>query len=103
MAETQLAKMICEKIRSIMKFTLSLEEYSYRENGRNDPRYKTFKQQLMANTYENTRELLKSLESLGLISKVEDVDEDVKGGFKDSPSGGSGFINSEDFDDWLNS
>lgn len=92
--EKQLAKMVYHRVMSIMKFTLSLEEYSYREQGRNDPRYKTFKQQLMANTYENLRELFEDLANLGLIEKTID-EEDVKGGYQPTPSGGSGYLNTE--------
>jgi len=99
---TQLASKIFHRVMSIMKFTLNLEEYSYREKGRDDPRYKTFKQQLMANTYENLRGLCEELEKDGVIKSTDDG-EDVKGGYKPTPSGGSGYINSKDFDEWLNS
>lgn len=87
---------------SIMKNTLELEEFSYREKGRNDPRYKTFKKHLMANTYENTRQLFEELAALGIIEKTNDG-EDVKDGYKDTPSGGSGYVNNPDFDEWINS
>lgn len=98
--ENQLAKLIYHRVMSVMKFTLSLEEYSYREQGRNDPRYKTFKQQLMSNTYENLRELFGNLAELGLMEKTID-DEDVKGGFRPSISGGSGYVNSVNLQKWL--
>ena len=102
MEDTQLAKMIYHRVMSIMKFTLNLEEYSYRERGRNDPRYKTFKQQLMSATYENIRQLFKDMESLGIVEPTTD-EEDVKDGYKPTPSGGSGYINTEEFDAWVNS
>lgn len=100
MEDTQLAKMIYHRVMAIMKFTLNLEEFSYREKGRNDPRYKTFKQQLMSNTYENLRELFADLEKQGVLSKTDET-EDVKDGYKPTPSGGSGYVNSEAFDRWL--
>lgn len=97
----QLAGLIYHRCMSIMKYTLELEEFSYREKGRNDPRYKTFKKHLMYNTYRNLRCLFEDLEKLGVIVPTE-YEEDVKDGYKDSPSGGSGYINSPDFDEWLN-
>jgi hypothetical protein len=100
MEDTQLAKMIYHRVMAIMKFALNLEEFSYREKGRNDPRYKTFKQQLMSNTYENLRELFADLEKQGVLSKTDET-EDVKDGYKPTPSGGSGYVNSEAFDRWL--
>lgn len=102
MEDTQLAKMIYHKAMSIMKFTLNLEEYSYRENGRNDPRYKTFKQQLMAATYDNLRQLFEELERAGLLVPTAEA-EDVKDGYKPTDSGGSGYINSPELDEWLQS
>ena len=97
---TQLAKAIYHRAMSIMKFTLNLEEYSYREKGRDDPRYKTFKQQLMANTYDNLRSLFEDLEDMGFVVPV-DIDEDVKGGYKPSASGGSGYVNTKELDSIL--
>lgn len=87
---------------SIMKQTLELEELSYRENGRNDPRYKTFKKHLMATTYDALRELFTELEQLGIVQRT-DYEENLKNGYKDGPSGGSGYINTLDMDDWINS
>lgn len=98
--EKQLAKMVCHRVMSVMKFILSLEEFSYREQGRNDPRYKTFKQQVMANTYENLRDLFADMSNLGLIQKTE-YDEDVKGGYRDTLSGGSGYINTDNLNKLL--
>ena len=89
--EKQLARLIYQRWMSTMKYTLELEEMSYREQGRNDPRYKTFKKHLMANTYDNMEELFKSLQSLDLLQKTN-YDENVKDGYKDSPSGGSGYL-----------
>ena len=83
-----------------MKYTLELEEFSYREKGRLDPRYKTFKKHLMSNTYSNLRALFEDLEQLGVIVKTE-YEEDVKNGYIESDSGGSGYLNAPDFDDWL--
>jgi len=85
---------------SNMKYTLELEEFSYRDNGRNDPRYKTFKKHLMSNTYNSLRSLFEDLADLGLIDET-DYEEDVKDGYKDTPSGGSGYINTKKLDDWF--
>ena len=96
----QLGRTIYHRMLSIMKFTLDLEEQKYPEKGRKDDRYKFFKKQLMSNTYENIRALLKDLENLELI-KATDYPEDVKDGYKATPSGGCGFINASDLDEWL--
>lgn len=98
----QLARIIYHRIMSVMKYTLELEEFSYREQGRDDPRYKTFKKHLMANTYENLRGLFGELENVGIIQKT-DYTEDVKDGYKESESGGSGYVNTNAFNVWLNS
>ena len=98
--DTQLAKMIYHKMMSVMKFTLNLEEYSYREKGREDPRYKTFKQQLMSSTYEHLRQLFEDLEDVGLLVQTDD-DEDVRDGYKPTISGGSGYVNSEKLNEAL--
>lgn len=97
---TQLAKIIYLRTMSTMKYTLELEELSYREQGRNDPRYKTFKKHLMSSTYNNLRELFSDLSDLGLIEPT-DYDEDVKDGYQDTDSGGSGYINSKKLDDLI--
>ena len=99
-SEKQLARQIYHRWMSSMKYALELEEFSYREKGRNDPRYKTFKKHLMANTYENMRALFEDLAELGLI-EATNYDEDVKDGYQDTPSGGSGYVNTEDLDEWL--
>lgn len=101
MEDAQLAKMIYHKVMSVMKFTLNLEEYSYREKGREDPRYKTFKQQLMSATYDNLRQLFAEMETAGFLQQTEDP-EDVKDGYKATCSGGSGYVNSDDLEKWLN-
>ena len=98
--DTQLASKIFHRVMSIMKFSLNLEEYSYREKGRDDPRYKTFKQQLMANTYENLRGLWNDLAKDGLIEST-DNGEDVKGGYKPTESGGSGYVNTSELNNWM--
>ena len=96
----QLARLIYHKWMSNMKFTLDLEEYSYKDTGRNDPRYKFFKKQLMSNTYDKLRELFEELEDLGLLQETP-YDEDVKEGYRDNSSGGSGYLNSAKFDTFL--
>ena len=96
----QLARMIYHKLMSNMKFTLDLEEYSYKDNGRNDPRYKFFKKQLMSNTYDTLRQLFEDIEDLGILSQTE-YDEDVKDGYKENDSGGSGYLNTDRFNAWL--
>ena len=97
MENKQLAAMIATTVRSIMKNTLSLEELTYRESGREDPRYRTFKKHLMEFTYNTTRELFEDLEDLGLIQRVEDDEEDIKNGYRDLESGsnGSGYVNTD--------
>ena len=92
MQNCELAKMIYHKVLSNMKATLDLEEFSFRDSGREDPRFKTFKRHLMSNTYQMLRELFHELEEAGLIEKTAD-EEDVKNGYKEGPSGGSGHIN----------
>ncbi len=99
--DRELAKLIYHRAMSTMKFTLDLEERQY-EKGRNDPRFKFFKKMLMSNTYENMRGLFKSLEDWGLVAKT-DYPEDVKNGYKDTSSGGAGYLNVEEFTEWLNS
>ena len=98
--DAQIARIIYHRWMSTMKYTLELEEFSYREKGRTDLRYKTFKKHLMSNTYNNLRALFENLEQLGLITKTE-YEEDVKDGYKDTSSGGSGYLNNTEFDDWL--
>ena len=98
--EDQLGRIIYHRFMAIMKFTLDMEEYSYKDKGRSDPRYRFFKKQLMAETYKTLHELFEDLEDKGLIVKT-DYDEDVKYGYQDSESGGSGFLNSDRFNGWL--
>ncbi|KKM78721.1 hypothetical protein LCGC14_1357080 [marine sediment metagenome] len=98
--DRQLARIIYHKWMSNMKFTLDLEEYSYKDKGRNDPRYRFFKKQLMANTYEALRLLFEELEDIGILCETE-YDEDVKEGYKPGESGGSGYINSSRFNAWI--
>ena len=88
-----LSRVVYHRILAIMKNTLNLEELSYREMGRNDPRYKTFKKHLMEFTYTELRELFYDLEDMGLLEPTEE-EEDVKNGYKDTLSGGSGYVNS---------
>jgi len=97
----QLGRLIYHVALANMKNTLNLEEFSYREQGRNDPRYKTFKKHLMEHTYASLRDLFHELENIGLLQKTEN-EEDVKNGYTDSESGGSGYLNSDEFNDFLN-
>lgn len=99
--ETQLGRTIYHRFMAIMKFTLDMEEYSYaKDKGRADPRYKFFKKQLMSETYKTLRELLSELEENGLLTKTE-YSEDVKDGYQDTASGGSGYLNSDQFNGWI--
>jgi DNA-binding HxlR family transcriptional regulator len=82
-----------------MKFTLEMEETHY-ELGREDSRYRFFKKMLMEKTYESLRELFEELSEIGLIEKTS-YPEDVKNGWKETESGGSGFLNSKEFDAFL--
>jgi len=93
----QIPRKIYHAVMAILKFTLNLEEMSYRERGRNDPRFKTFKQQLMQETYDKLRSLFGDLADLGLVVKTP-YQEDVINGYKETLSGGSGFLNSEELD-----
>lgn len=93
MIDKQLARLIYHKCMTTMKFTLELEEQKYEEHGRQDSRYKFFKKMIMAETYKNLRELFDQMEELGVLSKT-DYKEDVKDGYKDTESGGSGYLNS---------
>ncbi len=101
-SDMQLAKLIYHRAMSIMKFTLDLEEQKYQEKGRQDDRYRFFKKQLMAHTYDNIKGLFADLEVIGLIVPTE-YDENIKNGYRPTPSGGSGFLNTEEFEEWLNS
>jgi len=98
--DTQIARLIYHRCMAIMKFTLDLEEYSYKDKGRNDSRYKFFKKQLMQNTYDNIRGLLAELEDMGVVNPT-DYPEDVKDGYKDTSSGGSGYLNADRFNAWV--
>jgi hypothetical protein len=96
----ELASTLYHKVMSNMKFTLDLEEYSYKDQGRQDPRFKFFKKQLMANTYDMLRSMFRDLTALGLIEKTE-YDEDVKDGYRDTDSGGSGYLNTAKLNKFL--
>lgn len=98
--ETQIPRLVYHRVLSIMKFTLDLEEQKYPEKGRDDDRYKFFKKQLMSHTYDNLRALFKELESLQLVQETE-YPEDVKDGYKPTPGGGSGFVNTNALNSWL--
>lgn len=100
--ETQLARMIYHRVLSTMKFTLDLEVQKYLEKGKQDDRYKFFKKQLMSQTYDNLRALFKDLGNLKLL-EATDYFEDVKDGYKSTPSGGSGYMNTEKLDELLKS
>ena len=98
--DQQLARLIYHNVLSTMKNTLNLEELSYREMGRDDPRYKTFKKHLMEFTYSNLRDMFEELAEWGLIVPTED-NEDVKHGYKENESGGSGYLNSDELSNLL--
>lgn len=98
--EKQLARLIYHHCMANMKFTLDLEEFSYKDKGRNDPRYRFFKKQLMSNTYDTMRELFDQLEELGILQQTE-YPEDVKDGYQETDSGGSGYLNTDRFNGWL--
>ena len=98
--DKELAKFIYHKVKSNMKYTLDLEEYSYKDSGRNDPRFKFFKKQLMANTYEMLHSVFDELEQWGLIEKTS-YEEDLKMGYRDNESGGCGHLNTPKFAKWL--
>jgi hypothetical protein len=55
---------------------------------------------LMATTYDTLRELFSELETWKLVKKTE-YPEDVKDGYKDNSSGGSGYVNTKRFSDFL--
>jgi hypothetical protein len=96
-SEKQLGRLVYRAVSSIMKNTLNLEELSYRESGRNDPRYRTFKKHLMEFTYNELRDLLDELAEWKLIVSTGD-DEDCSNGYRDNLSGGAGFVNTEALD-----
>ena len=100
--ENQIARMIYHRSMSTLKFTLELEEQKYQEQARQDPRYKFFKKMLMSTTYDNLRALFKDLKELEVIEET-DYTENVKDGYKDTDSGGSGYVNAPEFQEWLNS
>lgn len=100
--DMQIARTIYHRVLSIMKFTLDLEEQKYPEKGRHDDRYKFFKKQLMSHTYDNLRGLFNELQEANLI-ETTDYPEDVKDGYKPTSSGGSGFVNTQQLDQWLQS
>ena len=97
----QLAKAIYHRVLAIMKFTLDMEEQRYPERGRNDDRYKFFKKQLMFFIYDNLRDLFDELAENELVTQTEYA-EDVQNGYKQTQSGGSGFLNSEKLIELLN-
>jgi hypothetical protein len=96
----QVGKIVFQHVSTIMKATLDLEEFSYREHGREDVRFKTFKRHLMRETYDQFRALMERLAALGIVSKTP-YDEDVINGYRETPSGGSGFINTDEFVAWI--
>lgn len=95
----QIAKIIYQYWMNSMKSTLDFEESKY-DQGRNDPKYKYFKKVVMANNYENMNKLFQKLNESGLIQKTT-YEEDVKGGYKDNDSGGSGYINTNKMNDFF--
>ena len=104
--EKQICRLIYHRIMSIMKFTLELREQETpgdtSQERRNDRQYKFFKKLLMQTTYQNARGLFEDLHELGVVKKT-DYPEDVKNGYKDNASGGSGYLNSDELDSLLDS
>ena len=98
--QSQIARSIYTAAMSTMKFTLDMEERRYPDKGREDGRFKFFKKQLMRETYNNLEILFDSLEQAGVLEKT-DNNECLKNGYKDTPSGGSGYVNSEKVDQAL--
>lgn len=96
----QLAKIIYHHWMGNMKFTLDMEEHKF-EKGREDSRFKFFKKMLMQDTYDRMKKVFSDLEELELIEPTKDS-ENLKNGYKNTVSGGSGYVNSKDFDDFLN-
>lgn len=101
MQTNELGALLYQKIMANMKSILELEEMSYREQGRNDPRYKTFKKYVMDKTYSMMRDVFGDLADLGVLEET-DYEEDVKNGYQNTPSCGSGYINTSKFLDFIN-
>lgn len=95
----QLARNIYLAAMSTMKYTLNMEERKY-EEGRKDERYRFFKQELMKKTYNELRNLFEKLSEQGLIED-SGQNEDLKYGYKETVSGGSGYVNTEELDEFL--
>ncbi len=85
---------------SIMKFTLDLKQQENPQDGRDNPQFRFFKKLLMEKTYQNMRSLFQELEEDGIIQKT-DYEEDVKHGYMATTSGGSGYVNTKEFSEWL--
>jgi len=98
--DQQIARLIYHKTLSIMKYTLNLEEQKYTEHGRDDSRFKFFKKELMRKTFETLYELFDELYHLK-ISEKSMIDEDLKNGYQPTESGGSGYVNTKSFNQWL--
>jgi len=96
----ELARKVYHRCMSIMKFTLDLKQQENPREGRNNPQFKFFKKLLMEKTYQNLRGLFEELEGDGII-QATDYEEDVKNGYKDTPSGGSGYLNTDRLNDLI--
>lgn len=95
--DNELSRTIFHSALKTMKFTLDLVEQHY-EDGRKDPRFKFFKRLFMSETYDNLRHLFDDFTDQGLLSKIEN--EDLKNGYQENKSGGSGYVNTEDFNNY---
>ncbi len=99
--DQELARRIYHKCMSTMKFTLDLKQQENPKDGRDNPQFRFFKKLLMEKTYANLRSIFIELEEDGII-KCTDYEEDVKNGYQETASGGSGYINSDKLNDLLN-
>jgi len=99
--DTELACKIYHAFMSVMKYTLNLEEQHYTESGKQDPRFLFFKQELMNKTYSTVEDLLKTLQDNKIINET-DYKEHLRYGYKKTASGGSGYLNTDEFNDFLN-
>ncbi len=98
----EIARVVYHRCMSIMKFTLDLKEQEHPDQGKRHPQFKFFKRLLMQQTYQNLRGLFEELSQTGLIQKTE-YEEDVKNGYQNSISGGAGYRNVDELNEWLES
>jgi len=98
MESNQLGKNIYSAFMYSLKYTLNMEERKY-EDGRKDQRFRFYKQELMDKAYKRLEELYALLEEQGLLEKIDG--EHLKFGYKETPSGGCGYVNSKQLDEIL--